>query len=171
MAVAPRPLVGAGTPARRFDFSAPADCPGRRDAQYAASRRRDSLVPLAVARIGVSRRQSDPGCGLCLRRARAPQSASPDSQWLADFPDEEERFSACHSIGNLALIDYSENAKITNLDFYLKLPTLQEQSKKYRTLSGIADKPEWKAAQIRDRASRMIALACKELNIPRAARS
>jgi hypothetical protein len=100
-----------------------------------------------------------------------PQRPAPDSQWLIDFPDEEERFSACHSIGNLALIDYAENAKITNLDFRLKLPTLQEQSKKYKTLAGVADKTGWKAAQIRERASVMIALACKELNIPRPVRS
>ena len=40
-----------------------------------------------------------------------PQRPAPGSQWLSDFPDEEERFSACHSIGNLALMDYAENVK------------------------------------------------------------
>ncbi len=99
-----------------------------------------------------------------------PQRPAPDSQWLLDFPDEEERFSTCHSIGNLALMDYTENMKITNLDFHLKLPVIKEQSKKYKTLSGIADKTIWKAGEIRERAETMIAFTCQQLNIPRPAR-
>ncbi|MGO9171636.1 MAG: DUF262 domain-containing HNH endonuclease family protein [Rhodomicrobium sp.] len=99
-----------------------------------------------------------------------PQRPAPDSQWLKDFPDEDERFFACHSIGNLALMDYSENLKITNLDFHLKLPTIKEQSQKYKTLAGIAEKTSWKAAEIRERAGKMIDLACKQLNIPRPGR-
>ncbi|MGO9866909.1 MAG: DUF262 domain-containing protein [Rhodomicrobium sp.] len=96
-----------------------------------------------------------------------PQRPAPDSQWLRDFPDEEERFSACHSIGNLALMDYAENLKITNLDFRLKLPVIKEQSRKYKTLAGIAGKTSWKTAEIRERAAQMIDLACSNLNIPR----
>jgi hypothetical protein len=95
-----------------------------------------------------------------------PQRPAPDSQWLQDFPDEEERFSACHSIGNVALMDYAENVRITNLDFHLKLPVIKEQSRKYKTLLGIADKTSWKAAEIRERAGKMIELACRQLNIP-----
>jgi hypothetical protein len=100
-----------------------------------------------------------------------PQRPAPGSNWLLHFPDEEERFSACHSIGNLGLMDYAENAKLTNLDFPLKLPVLKEQANKYRTLASIAGEKEWKAAQIRERAGRLIAFACKELNIPRSGRS
>ncbi len=99
-----------------------------------------------------------------------PQRPAPDSQWLQHFPDEEERFSACHSIGNLALMDYAENLKITNLDFQLKLPVIKEQSRKYQTLAGIAGKTSWKAAEIRERADQMIELACSKLNIPRSSR-
>jgi hypothetical protein len=100
-----------------------------------------------------------------------PQRPAPDSQWLKDFPNEEERFSACNSIGNLALMDHAENAKITNSDFSLKLPALKAQSKKYRTLADIAERTGWKAAEIRERAGAMIDLACTQLNIPRAGRS
>lgn len=95
-----------------------------------------------------------------------PQRPAPDSQWLQDFPREEERFSACHSIGNLALMDYAENMKITNLDFHFKLPIIKEQAKKYKTLAGIADKKSWTAAEIRERASQMIEFARKQLNLP-----
>ena len=100
-----------------------------------------------------------------------PQRPALDSQWLMDFPNEEERFSACNSIGNLALMDYAENAKITNLDFSLKLPVIKAQLKKYKILASIADKTGWRAAEIRERAVQMIDLACKQLNIPRAGRS
>jgi hypothetical protein len=99
-----------------------------------------------------------------------PHRPAPESQWLKDFPNEEERFAACNSIGNLALMDHAENVKITNLDFALKLPAIKAQSKKYRTLAGIADKSRWRAAEIRERASQMIDLACQQLNIPRASR-
>ncbi len=96
-----------------------------------------------------------------------PKRPAKDSQWLADFPDEDERFSACHSIGNLALMDYADNVKITNSDFHLKLPVVIEQSKKYRTLASVADKTSWTPAEIRERASQMIGFACMHLNIPR----
>ncbi|MGO9484085.1 MAG: DUF262 domain-containing protein [Rhodomicrobium sp.] len=99
-----------------------------------------------------------------------PKRPAKDSQWLASFPDEEERFSACHSIGNLALMDYAENVKITNSDFHLKLPVIKEQSKKYKTLAGIADKTSWKAAEIRERAAQMIDFACAKLNVERPAK-
>ncbi len=100
-----------------------------------------------------------------------PQRPAPGSQWFSDFPDEEERFSACHSIGNLALMDYADNVKITNLDFRLKLPVIKEQAKKYKTLAGIAEKKAWTAAEIRERAAAMIAFACEQLNIPRPPRA
>jgi hypothetical protein len=99
-----------------------------------------------------------------------PQRPAPDSQWLKDFPSEEERFSACNSIGNLALMDHAENVKITNLDFSLKLPAIKAQSKKYKTLADIADKTGWRAPEIRERAGQLIDLACKQLNIPRGGR-
>jgi Protein of unknown function DUF262/Protein of unknown function (DUF1524) len=96
-----------------------------------------------------------------------PHRPAPESQWLADFPTEEERFTACNSIGNLALMDYSDNSRITNLDFRLKLPAIKAQAKKYRTLAGIAEKRNWQSPEIRERADLMIDLACRELNIPR----
>jgi hypothetical protein len=99
-----------------------------------------------------------------------PHRPAPDSKWLQDFPNEEERFAACNSIGNLALMDHAENVKITNFDFALKHPAIKAQSQKYKTLAGIADKTAWRSAEIRERAAAMIDLACKELNIPRAGR-
>ena len=99
-----------------------------------------------------------------------PKRPAKESQWLLDFPEEEERFSACHSIGNLALMDYAENVKVTNSDFHLKLPVIKEQAKKYRTLTGVADKTAWTPAEIRERASQTIEFACQALNISRPAK-
>jgi hypothetical protein len=115
----------------------------------------------------------DPTCDAAFASVEhvLPIRPAPGSQWLVDFPGEEERFAACHSIGNLALMDYAENLKIANLDFRLKLPAIKEQSKKYKSLCGIAEKTCWNAAEIRERAGKVIAFACQELNIPRPARS
>jgi hypothetical protein len=94
-----------------------------------------------------------------------PQRPDSASQWLRDFPDEDERFSACHSIGNLALMDYMENRRITNDDFTFKLPTIKAQAEKYKSLGDIADKTAWTSQEIADRAERMIEFVCKKLNI------
>ncbi len=120
--------------------------------------------------------ESMPGWPVSADLARAtvehvlPKRPAKESQWLLDFPEEEERFSACHSIGNLALMDYAENVKITNSDFHLKLPVIKDQAKKYRTLAGVADKTAWTPAEIRERAGQTIDFACQALNIPRAAK-
>jgi hypothetical protein len=120
--------------------------------------------------------ESMPGWPVSADLARAtvehvlPKRPAKDSQWLLDFPEEEERFSACHSIGNLALMDYAENVKVTNSDFHLKLPVIKEQAKKYRTLTGVADKTAWTPAEIRERASQTIEFACQALNIARPAK-
>jgi Protein of unknown function (DUF1524) len=100
-----------------------------------------------------------------------PQRPDPASQWLRDFPDEEKRFSACHSIGNLALMDYMENRKITNDDFPCKHPTIVTQAKKYRSLADITDKKVWTAAEIADRAGRVIEFVHRKLNIVASASS
>jgi Protein of unknown function DUF262/Protein of unknown function (DUF1524) len=112
----------------------------------------------------------DAGTAIATVEHVLPRRPAKDSQWLLDFPDEEERFSACHSIGNLALMDYAENVKITNSDFHLKLPVIKEQSQKYKTLAGIADKTSWTPAEIKERAAQMIDFACHGLNIPRQAK-
>jgi len=95
-----------------------------------------------------------------------PRRPEQDSQWLRDFPHEEERFAACHSIGNLAVMDYSANIKITNQDFQHKLPVIREQSQKYRTLADVAARGAWTPEAIRDRANIMIGHVWKHLNLP-----
>ncbi len=94
-----------------------------------------------------------------------PLRPEPGSQWLTNFPDEDERFLACHSIGNLAIMDFPENEMISNRDFKFKLETIRAQAGKYRTLTDIADKTSWTYEEIHFRAERMIEIVCTNLNI------
>jgi hypothetical protein len=95
-----------------------------------------------------------------------PRRPEPHSQWLRDFPNEEERFAACHSIGNLAVMDYDANVEIANRDFVLKLATIREQAQKYRTLADVAALDGWTASAVRGRAAAMIGEVWRLLNIP-----
>ncbi len=99
-----------------------------------------------------------------------PQRPHQNSQWIRDFPNEEERFSACHSIGNLAIMDYEKNWKIKNEDFSTKRPVIKEQAAKYKMLAEIAEKKNWTAEAIRERAAVMIERVWEQLNIPAPAR-
>ena len=95
-----------------------------------------------------------------------PRRPEAHSQWLRDFPNEEERFAACHSIGNLAVMDYDANVEIANRDFELKLAAIREQAQKYRTLADVAAQDGWTAGAVRGRAAAMIGEVWRLLNIP-----
>jgi hypothetical protein len=95
-----------------------------------------------------------------------PRRPEPHSQWLRDFSNEEERFAACHSIGNLAVMDYDANVEIANRDFELKLATIREQAQKYKTLADVAALDGWTASAVRGRAAAIIGEVWRLLNIP-----
>ncbi len=95
-----------------------------------------------------------------------PRRPEAHSQWLRDFPSEEERFAACHSIGNLAVMDYGQNVEIANRDFERKLGVIREQAEKYKTLADVAALDRWTQAAVRARAAVMIAEVWRLLNIP-----
>jgi hypothetical protein len=95
-----------------------------------------------------------------------PRRPEAHSQWLRDFPNEEERFAACHSIGNLAIMDYDPNVEIANRDFERKLPVIREQSEKYRTLAGVAAVASWTQGAVRARAAAIVRDVWRLLNIP-----
>lgn len=46
-----------------------------------------------------------------------PQSPEPDSEWIRNFPDEEQRLEWTHKLANLVLLSRSKNAKAQNFDF------------------------------------------------------
>ena len=49
-----------------------------------------------------------------------PQNPSSDSQWLKAFPDDDERVSLTHKLGNLVLLSRRKNSQASNYDFAKK---------------------------------------------------
>lgn len=84
-----------------------------------------------------------------------PQRPDLNSQWLIDFPDEEERLDFCNSIGNFALIDAETNTRLANADFSEKKSILAAASDRYRTLSGFDTAPSWTASDIAKRSGHL----------------
>lgn len=52
-----------------------------------------------------------------------PQKPEQDSQWLSDFPDEEERKQLVHCLGNLVLLSRRKNSSARNYEFHRKKAT------------------------------------------------
>src|SRR5690606_29125499 len=49
-----------------------------------------------------------------------PRRPPEGSHWIADFPEPEERFLACHALGNLAALDKGRNERVSNNSFMEK---------------------------------------------------
>jgi hypothetical protein len=95
-----------------------------------------------------------------------PEAPKTGSQWLTDFPDEEERDIRYHSVGNLALMDKQENIDAGNRDFVDKSPILTKQSVKYRTLQSVVSEPKWQNEEIKKRAEALLNDILAKLNLP-----
>lgn len=46
-----------------------------------------------------------------------PQTPEPDSRWMVDFPDDEERSFWTHKLGNLVLLNRQKNSEAGRLEF------------------------------------------------------
>lgn len=78
-----------------------------------------------------------------------PISPSDNSQWLIEFPDEEERYTLTRKIGNMTVLLNRLNSRIKNSDFTIKKNAyLESVIPQNRTLG---NKPEWKKADIDQR--------------------
>jgi hypothetical protein len=95
-----------------------------------------------------------------------PRRPAAASQWVTDFRDESERYDACHSLGNLALMDYDRNVEIENHEFARKKPVIVAQSAKYKTLQDVAVAPQWRHAEIEARTACMIETVWRQLCLP-----
>jgi len=95
-----------------------------------------------------------------------PRRPGWESQWLVDFNDEAERYDACHSLGNLGVMDYDKNMEIENYDFARKRPVITEQSGKYKTLIDVAAAPAWSPEIVSARNTRLIDAIWQELQLP-----
>ncbi|MBC6718685.1 DUF262 domain-containing protein [Aurantimonas sp. DM33-3] len=62
-----------------------------------------------------------------------PQSPPTGSQWLEDFPDEEERARWVHKLANLVLLTRRKNSQASNYDF------VDKKQKYFSTRAGVAN--------------------------------
>jgi hypothetical protein len=95
-----------------------------------------------------------------------PQRPAPRSQWIDAFPDEGDRYDACHSLGNLAAMDYRPNQNIVNFEFPAKKAVITEQSTKYKTLTDVAREPAWSPNIVHARTTRLIDEVWTHLQLP-----
>lgn len=62
-----------------------------------------------------------------------PQNPSQGSQWLVDFPDQEEREQWVHKLANLVLLTRRKNSQAGNLDF------AEKKAKYFTTKAGVTN--------------------------------
>ena len=58
-----------------------------------------------------------------------PQKPEPDSEWIGNFPDDDEREKRTHLLGNLVLLSRRKNSSASNYNF-------EKKKKKYFTKEG-----------------------------------
>lgn len=78
-----------------------------------------------------------------------PKSPDKDSQWLDDFPDEEERYTLTRKIGNMTVLSNSINSKVNNRDFSIK--KISYSKSHIPSNQNLAGKSEWKKPDIDQR--------------------
>ena len=87
-----------------------------------------------------------------------PQNPESSSNWIKWFPDEFERKSLVHCIGNLALLTRKKNSAASNYDF-------ERKKSAYFSVGGVSPFPlttqvlqhqEWTSAIVKDRQSALL---------------
>jgi Protein of unknown function (DUF1524) len=97
-----------------------------------------------------------------------PRRPSAGSDWLLAFPDVEERYLACNTLGNLAALDRVRNEKLKNAEFKAKVVVFEEASAEFVTLSAISGDQPWTSAAISDRTARLAGEIEAALDLPTA---
>lgn len=77
-----------------------------------------------------------------------PLTCKSGAQWEKDFPSADIRQVFAEQLGNFAIIDKDANEQVSNEDFAVKRPILQEQAARYRLVGEIAEKEVWTRAEI-----------------------
>jgi len=102
-----------------------------------------------------------------------PQNPRGNSQWLTDFPNEEERMEWTHRLANLVLLSRKKNWQALNYDF-------DRKKKEYFQRGGVApfaltarvlDEEEWTPAVLQRRQRELINVLKKEWRLEQASPS
>lgn len=95
-----------------------------------------------------------------------PRRPPEGSHWIADFPEPDERFLACHALGNLAALDKVRNERVSNNSFADKKSVYETAAGEFVTLQDVVTLPAWTAAAIQQRTERMAAGIMRQLDLP-----
>jgi len=95
-----------------------------------------------------------------------PQRPGPNSQWMLDFPFEEDRYVLCHALGNLVALDFNVNRAIENRDFFEKAAAFREHRDRFKLIGEVADLESWTPPIIIERTQRLADQLIVALELP-----
>jgi hypothetical protein len=94
-----------------------------------------------------------------------PQRSAGGSVWRASIEDEEDRYDAAHSLGNLVMLDKERNITLSNADFAKKHEAYQTEPI-FKTLQQVAVHAEWTRETIRVREKLLADYVMDKLALP-----
>lgn len=95
-----------------------------------------------------------------------PQHPHPQSRWMLDYPDEDQRQDLCNSLGNFVLIDAETNTLLENSDFTDKKALLQTATERFKCVHGVLDAAVWTPDVILQRTHTLWTQVMRGLNLP-----
>ena len=93
-----------------------------------------------------------------------PQSPDSGSEWIRDFPDQEERERWTHRLANLVLLSRRKNARAANYDFGRKKDEYFQQNNvtPFVLTTGVVNESEWTPEVLRRRQGELIEVLKEE---------
>lgn len=95
-----------------------------------------------------------------------PRRPPDGSHWITDFVEPDERFLACHALGNLAALDKGRNERVSNNSFADKLAVYETAAAEFVTLQDVVTVSAWTATAIQERTARMADGIMRQLDLP-----
>lgn len=95
-----------------------------------------------------------------------PRRPPEGSHWVTDFPEPDERFLACHALGNLAALDKVRNERVSNNSFADKKAIYETAVEEFVTLRDVVGVAAWSSAAIQERTERMAGEVMRQLDLP-----
>ncbi len=95
-----------------------------------------------------------------------PRRPPDGSHWVVDFPEPDERFLACHALGNLAALDKGRNERVSNNSFAEKRAIYETAAGEFNTLRDVVTVSEWSGAAIEARTERLADEVIRYLDLP-----
>ena len=96
-----------------------------------------------------------------------PQSPEPESEWVDNFPDEEDRIDWTHRLANLVLLSRSKNARAQNYDFDRKKNEYFQKNgvAGFALTAQVVNEPKWTPSVLKRRQNMLIDTFKTEWNL------